>query len=134
MLSASTTAAQILAESLHVSQTKTEWELVYIQVTPTKKELGDGVYSYIIYSVSTLEPLHCEAKIIKINTVQILFLSSKDHLETPTNPLCGEPNFAQRLPCLAGCLQLRPASPDLRPLSLQDDAHPGLHRFPAAHE
>ncbi|XP_011613226.1 5-hydroxytryptamine receptor 3C-like isoform X2 [Takifugu rubripes] len=51
MLSASTTAAQILAESLHVSQTKTEWELVYIQVTPTNKEIGDMVYSYITYSL-----------------------------------------------------------------------------------
>ncbi|XP_056895247.1 5-hydroxytryptamine receptor 3C-like isoform X2 [Takifugu flavidus] len=51
MLSASTTAAQILAESLHVSQTKTEWELVYIQVTPTNEEIGDMVYSYITYSL-----------------------------------------------------------------------------------
>lgn len=62
MLYASTTAAQILAESLHVSQTETEWELVHIQVTPTLKEIGDSVYSYITYSVSTLEPLHCEER------------------------------------------------------------------------
>lgn len=52
MLKASTTAAEILEESLDVSQIKTEWELVYIQVTPLNKQISGGVYSYIIYSVS----------------------------------------------------------------------------------
>lgn len=62
MLNASTTAAEILEESLTVSQTKTEWELVHIQVTPLNKQIGGGVYAHIIYSVSILESLHCEIK------------------------------------------------------------------------
>uniref|UniRef100_H3C345 5-hydroxytryptamine (serotonin) receptor 3A n=1 Tax=Tetraodon nigroviridis TaxID=99883 RepID=H3C345_TETNG len=51
MLTASTTAAEILNESLKVSQTKTEWELVDIQVTPLSKQVGSGVYAYIVYSL-----------------------------------------------------------------------------------
>lgn len=62
MLFASTTAAQILEESLAVSQTKTEWELVYIQITPLNKQIGGGVYAYIIYSVSIFESFLCEIK------------------------------------------------------------------------
>lgn len=64
----------------------------------------------------------------------LCFLSSQDHLETPTNPLCGEPDFAQHVPRHTWRLQLPAASSGLRPLGLQGDPHPGLHRFPAAHE
>lgn len=62
MLYASTTGTEILEESLHVSQTKTEWQLVHVQVTPTTKEISGEVYAYIIYSVSNFESLHCELK------------------------------------------------------------------------
>lgn len=61
-LTASTTAAEILEESLHVAQTKTEWELVNIQVTQTNRDIGGSVYAYVIYSVSFFESLHCEIK------------------------------------------------------------------------
>lgn len=62
MMYASTTATEILEESLHVSQTKTEWELVHIQVTPVMKEIRGEVFACIIYSVSIFESLHCEFK------------------------------------------------------------------------
>lgn len=62
MLEASTSATDILEESLLVSQTKSEWELVNVQVTPLNKQIGGGVYAYVIYSVSIFESLHCEIK------------------------------------------------------------------------
>lgn len=60
MLSAATTAAEILEESLQVSQTQIEWELVYIQLTQQNQQIGGGNYAYIIYSVSIPPSLHRE--------------------------------------------------------------------------
>ncbi|CAG08082.1 unnamed protein product [Tetraodon nigroviridis] len=46
---ASTTAAEILEESLSVAQTKGEWELINIQVFPSVLEITDGKYSQLKY-------------------------------------------------------------------------------------
>lgn len=49
-----TTAAEILAESLDVGQTKGEWELIDIQIFQSNLEITDGNYSEIKYCVSIL--------------------------------------------------------------------------------
>lgn len=48
-----TTGEQILRESLNVSQTDGEWELIDVQIAPSILEITDGSYSGIEYHVST---------------------------------------------------------------------------------
>lgn len=47
----STTAAEILEESMAVAQTKGEWELINIEVVPSTLKITDGKYSQIKYYV-----------------------------------------------------------------------------------
>ncbi|XP_044056992.1 5-hydroxytryptamine receptor 3A-like isoform X2 [Siniperca chuatsi] len=57
-----------------------------------------------------------------------------NRFEAPGHPVCGEPADPQLLPHHSGPLQLPAASPECRPILLQDDPHPGLHSLPAHHE
>lgn len=47
----STTAAEILEESIAVAQTKGEWELIDIEIVPATLEITDGKYSQLKYNV-----------------------------------------------------------------------------------
>lgn len=47
----STTAAEILEESIAVAQTKGEWELINIEIVPATLEITDGKYSQLKYNV-----------------------------------------------------------------------------------
>lgn len=47
----STTAAEILEESINVAQTKGEWELINIEIIPATLEIADGKYSQLKYYV-----------------------------------------------------------------------------------
>lgn len=53
MMVSSTTPEQVLEESLNVSQTDGEWELIKIEIVPTALQIEIGKYSQIRYNVST---------------------------------------------------------------------------------